>query len=71
MWVLVNILSFGDISNFFKLMKQKERIEISGEFNIMEFNLSNLISILAYTRNLCAHDERLYNCKIPNISIHR
>ncbi len=65
MWVLVNILSFGDISNFFKLMKQKERIKISSEFNIMEFNLSNLISILAYTRNLCAHDERLYNCKFP------
>lgn len=65
MWVLVNILSFGDVSNFFKLMRQKERIEISNEFNILEFNLSNLISILAHTRNLCAHDERLYNCKFP------
>lgn len=65
MWVLVNILSFGDMSNFFKLMKQKERIQISNQFNVMEFNLVNLISILAHTRNLCAHDERLYNCKFP------
>lgn len=65
MWVLVNILSFGDISNFFKLMKQKQRIEIASKYNIMEFNLTNYISILAHTRNLCAHDERLYNYKFP------
>lgn len=65
MWVLVNILSFGDICNFFRLMKQKERILISSNFNIMEHDLSSLIGILSDTRNLCAHDERLYNFIFP------
>lgn len=61
LWVLVNILSFGDICNFYKLMKQKERIEIAIEFNIAETELTSLLSVLSKTRNLCAHDERLYN----------
>lgn len=61
LWVLVNILSFGDICNFYRLMKQKQRIEISMEFNIAELDLSSLLNILCKTRNLCAHGERLYN----------
>lgn len=65
LWVLVNILSFGDICNFYRLMKQKERITLSMEFNIAEFDLSSLLNILCKTRNLCAHDERLYNYEYP------
>ena len=42
-------------------MKQSERVAIAKEFNIAGTELSSLLSILAKTRNLCAHDERLYN----------
>lgn len=63
LWVLVNILSFGDICNFYRLMKQSERIAISKNFDIAEYDLSSLLNILCKTRNLCAHDERLYNYK--------
>ncbi len=63
LWVLVNILSFGDICNFYKLMQQKERIEVSKAFNISENDLYSLLNILCKARNLCAHDERLYNYK--------
>ena len=70
LWVLVNILSFGDICNFYKLMKQKERVIISKKFNISEVDLSSMLNILSKTRNLCAHDERLYNYKFQtNTSI--
>lgn len=70
LWVLVNILSFGDICNFYKLMKQSDRVAVSKEFDISEKELSSLLSILAKTRNLCAHDERLYNYKFKtNTSI--
>ena len=61
LWVLVNILSFGEICNFYRLMNQNERIAISKEFNINEQDLTSLLNILCKTRNLCAHDERLYN----------
>lgn len=65
MWVLVNTLSFGEISKFLELMKQKERIEISKFYNIKENDLVQYIKLLAFFRNLCAHDERIYNVKVP------
>ena len=65
LWVLVNILSFGDICNFYRLMKQRERTKIAIELNINEADLYSLLNILTKTRNLCAHDERLYNYKFP------
>lgn len=61
LWVLVNILSFGNICNYYKLMKQRERIKISMYYNISEIDLTSMLNILCKTRNLCAHDERLYN----------
>lgn len=65
MWVLVNILSFGTLSKFLELMKQNERIQISQHFNILENELIQNTKLLAYFRNLCAHDDRIYNVKVP------
>lgn len=65
LWVLVNIMSFGDICNFYRLMKQKERIFVSMNYKINEKVLSSLLNILSKTRNLCAHGERLYNYEFP------
>lgn len=66
LWVLVNILSFGEICHFYKLMKQSDRIKIAKQFNINESDLTSLLNLLCATRNLCAHDERLYNYKFSN-----
>ena len=63
LWVLVNAISFSRLSTFYNLMKQKERIEISKHWNIQEKDLTSYIEVLAYFRNLCAHDDRLYNSK--------
>lgn len=65
LWVLINILSFGKTSIFLELMKQKERIEISKHYKIKEKELIQYTKILAYYRNLCAHDDILYNAKLP------
>lgn len=65
MWVLVNILSFGQLSKFLDLMKQNERILIAQHFNISENELIQYTKMLAYFRNLCAHDDRIYNIKLP------
>lgn len=65
LWVLVNILSFGELSKFIELMKQKERVQIAKFFNCDEKQLIQMIKIINFYRNLCAHDERAYNVKIP------
>lgn len=65
-WVLFNILSFGQISQFFRIMKIAERIDIAKELSdmfdkkIYVNHLDNYLTNLSLVRNICAHDQRLY-----------
>lgn len=61
LWVLVNALSLGTISKFYEFMKQPLRVKIAKHFNVNEGDLCIYIKMLAFWRNLCAHDERLYD----------
>lgn len=63
LWVLVNTISLGELSSFYTLMIPKERIEIAKYWNINEGHLRDYINNLSFFRNLCAHDERLYNAR--------
>ena len=65
LWVLINIFSFGDLCKFLSLMKQKERVEISKYYNCKEEELIQYFKLMNYFRNLCAHDERIYNTRVP------
>lgn len=60
-WVLVRILSFGKISKFYSFMKQKEQNNISRRFNITSELLKVYLINLGNIRNVCAHDEKLYD----------
>lgn len=68
-WVLVNAVSFGTISRFFGLMKQADQANVAKEFNVDHKELNEYMKIMAYFRNLCAHDERIYNAKEEKTSI--
>ena len=60
LWVLNNILTFGDVSKFYSLMKQPERQAISKIFKIQDNELASILTYLSSVRNICAHDNRLY-----------
>lgn len=60
LWVLNNILTLGTISNFYKIMNQKERQEISKIFKIQDNELENILMYITPIRNFCAHNNRLY-----------
>ena len=74
LWVLVNAISLGRLSQFYSLMNQSIRIKVSKHWNIKEEDLNQYIKTLAFYRNLCAHDERIYNSRcsqdIPDCTIH-
>lgn len=74
LWVLVNAISLGRLSQFYSLMDQSVRVKVSKHWNVMEQDLDQFIKNLSYFRNLCAHDERLYNAKnnqiIPDTKHH-
>lgn len=75
LWVLVNAISLGRLSQFYSLMDQAVRIKVAKHWNIMENELNQHIKTLAFYRNLCAHDERIYNSyinqAIPDTDYHK
>ena len=63
LWVLVKVLSFGIISEFYSILKSEDKVSISKIYNIDVDNLTNYLSILANYRNVCAHEDILYENK--------
>ena len=64
LWVLIRILSFGKVSKFYSFMKQKEQNNISRRFNIQSETLKVYLINLGNVRNICAHDEKLYDVRL-------
>ena len=76
LWVLVNDLTFGQLSKFYSLMKQPEKIKVSMYWNNLKYSeLESYMKTLSFFRNLCAHDDRIYNARsvypIPDTEVHK
>lgn len=61
LWIVVKVLSFGIISEVFSILKEKDKEEISDIFMIDSYSLEEYLPILANYRNLCAHEDILYD----------
>lgn len=78
LWVLSNDLTFGNIVNFYQLMKEDDRREVcaiiarvskrdkESRGHLTERKLLRASKLLNAFRNICAHDERLYCTKVGN-----
>lgn len=63
LWVLVNVLTFEKIENFYKNMKPADKTIVAKQFNLHPTELSKYMHMLALARNKCAHDERFFDIK--------
>ena len=61
LWVSVKVLSFGLMSELFSVLKQEDKDEISDYYNVSSDAFEDYLSILANYRNLCAHEDILFN----------
>ncbi len=61
MWVGVKVLSFGLMSELFTILKDDDRKDISNYYGLNPDKIENYMSILANYRNLCAHEDILFN----------
>ncbi len=61
MWVGVKVLSFGLMSELFSIIKDEDQKEIASYYNIDDEELVDYLSILSNYRNLCAHEDILFN----------
>lgn len=75
MWILVKVLSFGIVSELYNILKPEDQLELAEDYNLDNETLSIYLSLLANYRNLCAHEDILYDHRtqrlIPDTKYHR
>ncbi|MBR4351051.1 MAG: Abi family protein [Bacilli bacterium] len=60
LWILVKVLSFGLINELYGILKEEDRKEIADIYGLDPETLKIYLSILANYRNLCAHEDIVY-----------
>ena len=64
LWVLIKTLTFGNMSKMYSLQQDCVKSNIAKEFPLIKENqLSIILDILTRYRNVCAHNERLFDFK--------
>lgn len=75
LWVLVKVLSFGIVSELFSILKKDEQYDIVELYDLDINVFSTYLVILSNYRNLCAHEDIVYdnrtNKSIPDSKYHR
>lgn len=74
MWILVKVLSFGIVSELYSILKLEDQEAIASFYHLDAETLAIYLSLLANFRNLCAHEEVLYDHRtqkeIPDTKYH-
>ena len=60
LWVVVKVLSFGIMGEFYTCLQPEDKMEIAKAFRIESYELDAYLPILANYRNLCAHEDITY-----------
>lgn len=76
LWVLINAMTFGQISKMYSFFVSQIQSRISRNFEkVNERELVQYLKVLVLYRNVCAHNERLFSHKvhsdIPNTVLHQ
>lgn len=61
LWIVVKVLSFGITSELYTILKKTDQIEIAKYFNVDVDSLISFLPVLSNYRNLCAHEDILYD----------
>lgn len=74
LWILVKVLSFGIMAEFYDILKEEDKTEISKYYGVSSETLSIYLSLLSNFRNVCAHEDILYDHRtqreIPDCKYH-
>lgn len=74
LWVLVKVLSFGIVCELYTILKKEDQIEIAEAFDTTPAVLEDILVILSNYRNLCAHEDIVFEHRtervIPDTKYH-
>lgn len=75
LWILVKLLSFGMINELYSILKPEDQLSVAEYYNLDVETLGIYISLLSNYRNLCAHEDIVYEHRtqkeIPDTKYHR
>lgn len=60
-FVLTKILTLGELSRLYAMLKQSDRQSVSKNFKLSDRVLKQIIINMAMIRNICAHNDRLFS----------
>ena len=60
-FVLIKILTLGELSKLYAMLKQSDRQSISKNFKLSDKVLRQIIINMTMIRNICAHNDRLFS----------
>ena len=60
LWILVKLLSFGMINELYSILKPDDKLSIAQYYNLDVETLGIYIALLSNYRNLCAHEDIVY-----------
>ena len=63
LWVLVKVLSFGIVGELYSILKKEDQMGIAEIYNLEVDTLINYLTILSNYRNLCAHEDIVFENK--------
>lgn len=64
LWIAVKVLSFGIVSELFLILKPSDQKAIAEFFKVDANDLATYLPVLANFRNLCAHEEILFDHRV-------
>lgn len=74
LWIGIKVISFGLMSEMFSILKPKDKDSISSVYNIDSNEMETYLPILANYRNLCAHEDIVFDHftqrEIPDTKYH-
>ncbi len=75
LWILVKVLSFGIVGELFAILKYEDQKKICDVYHLDVDTMITYLPILSNYRNLCAHEDILYENKtqkvIPDTIYHK
>ena len=75
LWILVKLLSFGMINELYAILKPEDKLLVAQYYNLDVETLGIYIGLLSNYRNLCAHEDIVFDHKtqkeIPDTRYHR
>lgn len=75
LWILVKVLSFGMVCELYSILKDEDKLEVATIFGLSKEYLEEFLPILSNYRNLCAHEDIVFDHKtervIPDTEYHK